>query len=323
MLPAIPTPQQLGAETGVTSQKLIPLAGGASSVQSPSPQPVEMQKAYWTFQDLPNVKPADVLVVLAHPDDELLLSGTIEQLAQSGKSVQMVYATDGSMGQDVSGRNQSDDVLGETRSQETAQASKALNITRKPIILDFLDGKTDAFPDALKAQLRAVLLQTQPGMVLMYNPQDGLTGHKDHKNVARYLQEELDALGSGQTPRDAQDRVKIANLLKNDSVYEAILPQSANAPFRQFFPLSDQSWKDVQFQPDDKTNLRVALPPDVQARKTASMQQHVSQYRQSDIQNMHGFYAAYPYESFTRYQIRTNQPASTFTPSMYALKNQA
>jgi LmbE family N-acetylglucosaminyl deacetylase len=317
-IPTIPTPSQLGFEAGpaVSSEILVPLSG-----QSTPSRPA-VQKPYFTFQDISKVKPADVLVVLAHPDDELLMSGTIEQLAQSGKSVQLLYATNGSEGRDVSGRNLSDDLLGETRSEEAIQASKPLNVHRPPMILDFMDGKTGDFPEALKEQLRAVLVQAQPEMVLMYNAKDGLTGHQDHKNVATYLQQEFDAIANGQTPRDQQDRSKLSKLLQGNGIYEAILPQSASPIFRQFFPLWDPSWKDVRFQPDAKTNMRVFLPQDVLNRKQASMQQHTSQYRNEDIQKMNQFFTAYPYESFTRYQIQNNQPIAPFVPNMSALKNQ-
>lgn len=285
-----------------------------------APQPIKpvypsQQKPYLTFQDLNTVNSADVLVVLAHPDDELAFSGTLEELVRIGKSVQVVYATNGSAGQDVSGHGLANDALGETRSTEAAQALKPLKVPRPPLILDFMDGKTDAFPDALKEQLRAVLLQTQPGMVLMYNAQDGWTGHADHKNVSRFLQEELDELAIGQTPRDQQDRAKVAPLLQNSAVYQFIFPQSSASSFRQFFPANDPSWKDVQFQPDNRVALRVFLPRDVLADKATSMQQHRSQYRPSDVQSMHGFFSRYPYESFTRYQIQNPTQRPTF-PSL-------
>jgi LmbE family N-acetylglucosaminyl deacetylase len=289
----------------------------------PINKPEGMRKPYLTFQDLTDVPPADVLVVLAHPDDEILLSGAVAQLAQTGKSVQMLYATNGSAGQDVSGRREADDRLGETRSEEVVRASRLLNVQRPPIILDFMDGKTDAFPDALKAQLRAVLLQVQPETLLMYNAQDGLTGHADHKNIARYLQEELDAISAGNTPQDQQARLKIARLLQNDGIYQAILPQSAASSFRYFFPATDPSWKDVRFQPDANAAFRVFLPRDTQVRKAESMRQHVSQYRNDDVQKMSGFVAAYPYETFTRYQIQTRHQMPRFTPTQFALRNQA
>ena len=78
------------------------------------------------------MQPADVLVVLAHEDDELGFSGTLAQLAQSGKGIQVVYATNGSQGMDLSGQGLSNDALGEARSTEAAQALKPLNITRRP-----------------------------------------------------------------------------------------------------------------------------------------------------------------------------------------------
>jgi LmbE family N-acetylglucosaminyl deacetylase len=303
------------------STPLPPPAVILSAPPAPPTNPA-MQKPYMTFEDLPELPPADVLVVLAHPDDEIAgLSGTIDQLARSGKSVQVVYATNGSGGEDVSGRNLSDDVLGDVRSYEAVQAARSLNAERPPLILDFTDGKTDAFPDALKAQLRAVLLQIQPSMLLMANPQDGITGHPDHKNVARYLQEELDALGEGRTLRDQQDRQKIAKLLQSGAVYQAFFPQSAANPFRQFFPLSNPSWRGVQFQPDANADLKVFLPPDVRARKAQSMGQHRSQYRNEDIQNLAGFYSMYPYETFTRYQIKTGQALPQFQPSLAVLQN--
>ena len=183
-----------------------------------------------------------------------------------------------------------------------------------------MDGGTDAFPDALKEQLRAILLQTQPKMMFMYNPQDGWTNHPDHKHVARYLQEELDTLAAGQTPRDRTDRLKIADLLQNKEIYQFIFPQSAERPFRQIFPITHSSWNEVQFQPDTTVNLKTFLPLDIQARKSLSMQRYVTQYPNSEVQKMQRFFATYPYEAFARYKVQSQTAIPTASPDLPAMR---
>lgn len=265
-------------------------------------------KPYLGFQDLHTVKPADVLVVLAHPDDEIFLSGTAAKLEREGKTVQFAYVTNGKAGEDVSGRNLSGDALGQERALEVSNAIKRLNIKRPPIILDFMDGETTRYPLALEETLRAVLLQTQPKEVLLFNAEDGVTNHPDHKYVSKTVDGILDTIAQGKTYRDQQDKPKLEQLINNSAVYQLTVSQSAYGQFRRFFPESNPSWKPLQYKADNTIALRVPVSPALAKTKQASHSAHQSQYKQDDIQNMARFYQAFPYEEFIKYQINATLP---------------
>jgi N-acetylglucosamine malate deacetylase 2 len=59
-----------------------------------------------------------VLVVLAHPDDETLISGTLAKLISRGCEVHVVYATSGDDGPDKTGHDLHGDTLAKLREQE-------------------------------------------------------------------------------------------------------------------------------------------------------------------------------------------------------------
>ncbi|MGE0200427.1 MAG: PIG-L deacetylase family protein [Candidatus Melainabacteria bacterium] len=265
-------------------------------------------RPYVTFRDMPGLTPADVLVVAAHPDDEFPMAGYIAELLRSGRSVQVVYATTGSAGEDVSGRGLKNDALGHQRMQEAASAMKALGNPRPPLFLDFMDGQTGAYPEALKEQLRTVLTQVRPGMALMLNSHDGLTSHPDHIHVAKGFERVLNELAAGRTPRDQADAQKVAPLLASSNVFQLVMPESAAPVFQRFFG-NNPSWSGVRYQPD-AVATQTYLPPEIQAVKINAMAQHASQYRPADIRNMAGYNAANPFEHYTRYQINGSAAAA-------------
>ncbi|MEB3287235.1 MAG: PIG-L family deacetylase [Vampirovibrionales bacterium] len=281
----------------------------------PQPQaPIQtLQKPYLGFQDLANVAPADVLVVLAHPDDEIFLSGTAAKLAKEGKRVQFVYATNGKAGEDVSGRGFSGDILGVERSFEASRALQKLGVNRPPMILDFMDGETGNFPEALKEQLRAILLHTRPQTVLLFNAENGLTGHPDHKNVSSFVDDVLETVAEGKSARDRADQNKLGDLFNSGGVYQASLSETAFRHFRLFFPEDNPSWQGLQAVYDSTVTLRTPIDPELSKIKALSHQQHASQYRSEDFAQMQRFYQQYPYEEFIRYQIK-RQPAPRIQP---------
>ncbi|MFQ3246579.1 MAG: LmbE family N-acetylglucosaminyl deacetylase [Arenicella sp.] len=58
---------------------------------------------------------ADILAVFAHPDDETFASGTFTKLSASGQRIQLVYATLGDAGGDLTGQGLEGDALGRPR----------------------------------------------------------------------------------------------------------------------------------------------------------------------------------------------------------------
>lgn len=249
--------------------------------------------AYLTFNDLPKIPPADVLIVLAHPDDEIFLSGTMVKLAKAGKTIQTVYVTNGKAGEDVSGQQLTGDALGMARSAEVSRALADLGINRPPMVLDFMDGQTSSQSAGIQAQLRQILRQIQPKEILVHD----VTGHPDHKNVNTALVRELNNISMGQSPTDYNDRQILAPLFQSGNVYAAVVSPQAQPTFKQ--ALRDKKWEVMQFQDAD---MRV-YTGDVTRMRAKSLSQHSTQYGQPDMHGLQTFYKRYPYEEFKRLNI--------------------
>lgn len=244
-------------------------------------------------QRIQRLPEADVVVVLAHPDDEVFISGTLYQLAQQGKRVQVVYASDGNRGRDVSGHRYTGDVLGHARQGEARDAIQRLNIEREPLILPLTDGETAAQAPLLQTLLNAVLRQTRPTTLLTFHPDNGITGHVDHKMVGTASVRAVEQLaGAG---------VQAPNL------YFFVLGPEAYAGFRQSFPPHDPSWEFVV--PYNGSVLKVFTDADTIARKSNALRQHATQFPMSDVAGFFAFNGRYPYEDFVAYQPQ-NQASS-------------
>jgi LmbE family N-acetylglucosaminyl deacetylase len=120
-----------------------------------------------------------VMIILAHPDDDFMLNGAIAMLADKGYDVQMVYATSGDAGLDVSGQKLRGQALAKVRELETADALKILGVVKAPIYLHLQDGKLTASRKELAQKLTELIAELKPSMVITFGP-DGVTGHPDH-----------------------------------------------------------------------------------------------------------------------------------------------
>jgi len=263
---------------------------------SPSPAALPTPTAaYLSFNDLTQIPTADVLVVLAHPDDEIFLSGTMAKLAQAGKSIQTVYVTNGKAGEDVSGQQLTGDALGMARSAEVARALADLGINRPPMVLDFMDGQTGSQAAGIQAQLRQILRQIQPKEVLVHD----VTGHPDHKNVNMNLIRVLNEIAVGQSPTDHSDRQILAPLFTSGNVYAAVLSQDAQPTFKSSFNAEAAGkWNVVQYKAP--TDIMKVYTGDVVRQRTQSLRQHSTQYGKPDLHGLTNFYHTFPYEEFQR-----------------------
>ena len=229
---------------------------------------------------LKNLPKADVLITLAHPDDESFLSGTAALLQKKGYSVQFVYVTDGNAGRDVSGKGLQGDALGTQRRKETRNALQALDIQRKPLFLSFPDGMVWQNSTAIRTALDKAIAQTQPKLILSFGP-DGITSHPDHVNVGRITDEAAQAAG------------------KAGGVYHMGLSPSTLAEFnRSFAACPDDSWSRTQAS-TSRTAVKVNVS-DVLAEKQNALRQHRSQFPQYDQESFKAFYAAHSYEEFSK-----------------------
>ncbi|MFO6446451.1 PIG-L family deacetylase [Erythrobacter sp. NE805] len=147
----------------------------------------------------------DVLVVLAHPDDELTMAPALAALARQGRKVTLLFATTGDQGPGVTDRARGP-ALGEVRRGEALCSAKALGA--EAVFLEGLGDGTLAqspqAPDApaqrFLAQFAAHYVEHDPGLVLTWGP-DGGYGHSDHRMVSALVTEAMQSLAAAYRPQ--------------------------------------------------------------------------------------------------------------------------
>lgn len=147
------------------------------------------------------VKAADhesVVVVLAHPDDELPMAPAIAALVRGGRLVSIVHATPGDAGPGVSGMAKGD-ALAATRRGEAQCAGRALGVAEVRN-LGFGDGRlADHMRDG---SLAAALVDRigEADTVLTWGP-DGGYGHADHRLVSALTSQVVQAMPAATRPK--------------------------------------------------------------------------------------------------------------------------
>src|SRR5215472_10729386 len=132
----------------------------------------------------------DILVVIAHPDDEVFASGTICLCAEKGFRIAIVCATDGEGGSfDLFG-GKADVRLGEIRRQELMLSARVLGASD----VCFLGQPDSMHPDAkgegawdqqsLISTLAKIIGQHNPQLILTHGPHGGY-GHPAHRLLYR------------------------------------------------------------------------------------------------------------------------------------------
>ena len=138
---------------------------------------------------------ASLLVVLAHPDDEIFHAGMLMHLSQRGVRVTLACATNGDAGKSHPSVGTVDD-LGALRTEELKLSCKRLGIN-PPVLLGFHDsarGDRQRHGDAralanvdmleVEARIREVIEDVTPQVLLTFDPHGGYY-HPDHLAVHR------------------------------------------------------------------------------------------------------------------------------------------
>jgi len=121
-----------------------------------------------------------ICVVLAHPDDETIISGTLSMLTGKGLDITVVYVTSGDDGPDETGKGLYGYALGEVRENEAIQALRAIGIPNPPVFLRYPDGHVHEYADSVQYKLYELFVKISPQVVISFGP-DGITGSRDHK----------------------------------------------------------------------------------------------------------------------------------------------
>jgi len=164
---------------------------------------------------------ASLLVVLAHPDDEIFHGGTLMHLSQQGVRVTLVCATNGEAGKAHPSVGSVDN-LGALRIEELRLSCHRLGIDA-PVLLGFHDSargerQRHGDPRALanvdmlevEAAIRRVIEDVTPHVILTFDPH-GSYYHPDHLAVHRATAAAF--FSSGQMGTLAPERLFYATML--------------------------------------------------------------------------------------------------------------
>lgn len=120
-----------------------------------------------------------ILVVLAHPDDELVATELISRAVTEGAHVSLLTATRGEAGSQnpeiVDQRH-----LGVVREAEVYRHGFALGV-HDQTVLELGDGRLDDYPvDELAALISGEIERAGPDLLVTFHPESGLSMHADH-----------------------------------------------------------------------------------------------------------------------------------------------
>lgn len=171
---------------------------------------------------MPDTRSASLLVVLAHPDDEIFHGGVLAHLSERGVRVTLVCATDGEAGKPHPSVGPVDD-LGALRVEELKLSCERLGL-EPPVLLRFHDSarkerQRHDDPHALanvdmldvEAAIRAIIADVKPQVLLTFEPH-GWYYHPDH--VALHRATTAAFFSSGMLAGDAPRRLFYGSMLR-------------------------------------------------------------------------------------------------------------
>ena len=134
------------------------------------------------------VAPRTLVAVVAHPDDETIVSPVLARYSREGARVYVVVATDGRKGVAKHAGIPAGDSLAVVRAGEARCSARELG-AQPPILLGLEDaGLAVISPwpgeplDRLARRLEAVIRELRPDAVITWGPEGGY-GHADHRLV--------------------------------------------------------------------------------------------------------------------------------------------
>jgi LmbE family N-acetylglucosaminyl deacetylase len=128
-----------------------------------------------------------VLVCTAHPDDEMLIAGSLRRLCATGADITLVCATQGEQGAIRDPRLADRASVGDVRSRELEAAARVIGISQV-VHLCYPDGQVRLWADGLRVDIAAAMARVDPDLVITFGP-DGVTAHEDHITVGRITTE--------------------------------------------------------------------------------------------------------------------------------------
>jgi N-acetylglucosamine malate deacetylase 2 len=210
-----------------------------------------------SWQELP---PGPLLIICAHPDDEILAAALAAAQAAAGYPVKVVSLSPGEGGLRPNGISVPE--LGILRPGELQSACSALD-AGKPEVLAFSDiGLEYADPDDAARALLPIYEEFQPLLVVRL-PDDGITGHPGHilaSRAARMAHKKA-------APRGARLWEPVAT------------PDWGELPLDRFM----YNGAPLLIYPPSALVLNLLIPPWLRRKKVAAIRAHVSQAPSLDL----------------------------------------
>lgn len=128
-----------------------------------------------------------LLAILAHPDDEVVIAGTLAKLKAKGSDIHLLYATHGEDG--PTGGIVSQDKLGKTRLKELQEAAAILKADSLEV-LNYPDRCLNQLAKSeFKNKLTEKIHEIRPDLIICFDDRIGLYGNEDHLYTGRLAQE--------------------------------------------------------------------------------------------------------------------------------------
>lgn len=170
----------------------------AAAPETSQPSASEPAASKPTASGPQNAKPPSVLVILAHPDDEVLLAPALARIARAGGEVSAVFATSGDAGPGFSGLDKGAE-LAALREGEARCSSFALGL-EAPEFWQLGDGALSEDADQPGSNARSLITRInetidrmEPSIVMTFGP-DGASGHADHRMVSAAATQVIQAM---------------------------------------------------------------------------------------------------------------------------------
>ena len=195
------TAKRLALKPGLTkgASMNIRIASIALLLGSLSATPLAGHPSHSTKAD---ESPRTIVVVVAHPDDELFFAPALHGLAEAGHTVNLVFATNGDQGPGVSDM-QPGAALASARIAEAHCSAKALGADTL-YRLGLGDGtlanqarKEGSAANRLRAELGEYI--EGAATVITWGPEGGY-GHSDHRMVSSVVTQLVQAMPAGERP---------------------------------------------------------------------------------------------------------------------------
>ena len=134
-------------------------------------------------------RPRTILVVFAHPDDDVVIGPLLAHYAARGTRVYLAFVTSGDKGVTAHAKIPAGDQLAAVREDEARAACRAYGIS-EPLFLREKDGTISSMQhhDEIVQGLKEIVRNVQPGVIITFGA-EGVTGHPDHRAVGSLVTE--------------------------------------------------------------------------------------------------------------------------------------